>query len=117
MADYRAVINKGLKRAWLELNTLKTTITFNRKSTPGFNFSTSDANVSDDGSVEIEVVLFDSKKVDGVEVREILFRHMDVGSISQYSTVSINNEEWRIAEGISNDDYYTKTIDVVRGGR
>jgi len=113
----RGTIDKGLDLAWKEMGDLKTKMTIVKKSNSDFNFNSGEVTNNPDTNLTIDAVIFGSKKKNGIERKEVFFRHKDIGKMNQYSKIIIDSEEWDIGPSIINDDNYTKYLYVTRRGQ
>jgi len=113
----RSLVEEGLIIAWEELGDLKTEITLVKKVNSGFDFGTSSVSDESSTNIVVQAVIFESKTRNGLETKEVFFRHEDVGKINQYSKILIDEESWDIGPNIINDDGFTKYLYVNRRGR
>lgn len=97
--SYSALVNRGLRLLFLQLKDLAVVGTFTKKS-GDFDFSAlTVSNV--ETNVEAKVVVMSgkgSKDSRDVKSKRILFTKSDVGELSLYDSVTIDNVVWKIGD-------------------
>lgn len=103
---YKSLINNSLAVAYNLAKDLAVTVTLTKKSGT-FDFSTMDS-ASNTTSVSVKAIITDGRQAKddrGVEMRQLMFRSKDLGSISLFDTVVIDGETWKLGNVISDSGY------------
>jgi len=106
--SYLNLVDKNLTKAFSIIKDLAVTASFHKKSNTSFDFNRGVAKATDNGTVNIPVVIVDSTK--GAKDRNtqqisIMFKMQDVGDLVLYETVTIDNVIWKIGKYIKSDRF------------
>jgi mannose/fructose/N-acetylgalactosamine-specific phosphotransferase system component IIB len=105
---YKNLIDSNVKKAFNLLKDLAVEAVLYKKLAPVFNFSTGEATVGDAETINIKVVItgqIKSERGKNVIEKVIMLKSKEVGDLSFYDTITINNIEWRLGEPIKSDGF------------
>lgn len=111
--SFRKLIDSNLRKAFVLLKDLSKNVTFNSKIVGEFDFETELPSSETITSKTIKAIIMnedsskqDSKKEDrNIFKSEIMFKKQDLGDITNYDTVTIDNLIWSIGKSIKNDGH------------
>jgi hypothetical protein len=106
--SYKNLIDSNLVRAFNLLKDLATDVTFVKKSEAAFDFSTMVTSHLTTTNIVVKAIITDSsKKSSSHNSKEttIMFKSKDLGEITLYDSVIINNATWRIGPYIKDSGY------------
>lgn len=99
---YKNLINTNINRAFNAAKDLAIDATFVKKNTNEFNFETADLKPSETTQVILKTIVVEAKKNadtdsgHNAKKQQIMLKSKDVGDITLYDHLLINNEVWKI---------------------
>lgn len=113
---YQALIRKNLDFAFNQIKDLATVASFYKKQSAGFDFNAQEASVVVNSPIEIKIVdletIGNNKETDH-KTKQLLVKKHDVGDLSSYDYLKINNINWKLGQVLT-DTGYVIMFTVVR---
>jgi hypothetical protein len=106
--SYAKIIDNNLTRAFNLVKDLAESASFSKKNGISFDFESRETiNLTTD-VVIAKVIVMDEKKNSkdrNTKEKQIMFKTQDVGDISLYNTVTLNNIIWKVGSAIKTDGF------------
>jgi uncharacterized protein YaaQ len=106
--SYLRLIDNNLSKAFSLIKDLATDATFIKKSNTTFNFNTGIAKPKVSETVDAKVIIMDKLKRSrdrNTQSQQIMFKSNDVGDLTLYDSVIINEITWKLGAHIKNDGF------------
>jgi hypothetical protein len=110
--SYAGMVDGQLRKAFVMLKDLAKDVVIAKKSISAFNFVTGQAAITTDSSVSTKIVITSKEKIsrDRKTVSmDIMLKAKDVGSISDCSTVTIDNVVWKFGAATKDSGFILLT--------
>lgn len=107
---YKALVNSQVRKAFILIKDLAEDVTFVKKLASTFNFDTLEAKIPSSESVVTKAIVTESKKVSeehNSQNKLVMLKTQDIGDITAYDTIIINNQNWKVGPVIISDGYVT----------
>ena len=111
--DLSKLIGKGLDQAFAAVKSLSVTATFHLKTSPTkFDFASGETEPEDNGDVDAQVIVLDSRtKSEKTVYKQLLMRSIP---LTLFEKVTVNDLEWTIGDPVV-DNGSTQLIEIYRG--
>jgi hypothetical protein len=106
--SYSKLIDNNLSKAFSLIKDLAVDATFIKKSNTTFNFNTGIAKPKSSETVVVKIIIMDRAKRSrdrNSQSQQIMFKTNDVGDLTLYDSVVINDITWKLGSHIKNDSF------------
>lgn len=114
--SYSSLINSNLNKAFNLVKDLAVDAVFTKKADKSFNFATRAVKSSSGETITSKVIVLDSKKPSkdrNTVTQQIMLKTIELGDLSLYDSVSINNISWKLGSFIK-DDGFINIVELTR---